>query len=92
MPDPTTAPPNGPYEREADARRDAAAVYQQARERHNPGVMSLLNIEAVLNALDAAEVELGTYDKRIVAWLGNWEPELVQAVIGWISRANGGSR
>ncbi len=80
--------PHGPYQAAGEARADAADVYAQARARNNPRLMGPLNIEALLGALAAARVELGTYDRRIVGWLAGWEPEVVQVVIGWIERAH----
>jgi hypothetical protein len=43
---------------------------------------------ALTDALRAAGVELGTYDRRIVAWLAGWEPSAVQVLIGLITRAH----
>ncbi len=37
----------------------------------------------------AAGVELGAYDRRIVAWLAGWEPQTCAVVAGLITRATG---
>jgi hypothetical protein len=42
---------------------------------------------ALLQACEAAGVELGTYDRAVIAWLSDWETSTVQAVIGLITRA-----
>jgi hypothetical protein len=46
--------------------------------------------EAILrDALQAAGVELGAYDDRIVRWLAGWEWSTVAVVASWINRAAG---
>ncbi len=38
-------------------------------------------------ACERAEVILGSFDARILAWLANYEPETCAAIAGLISRA-----
>lgn len=41
----------------------------------------------LLDALHTAGVELGAYDRRIVAWLAHWEWGTVAVIASWIKRA-----
>jgi hypothetical protein len=86
------APPHGPYEREADARRDAEAIYIAARRDHQRGAMTRANADVLRTALSRAGVEMGAYDNTIVFWVAGWEPSTVQVITSWIERANGGAR
>lgn len=38
--------------------------------------------------LTKAGVDLGQYDKRIAAWLAEWEWSTVATIAAWIKRAN----
>lgn len=42
----------------------------------------------ILDELAAAGVELGAYDRRIIAWLANWEDSTLIAIASWIKRAH----
>jgi hypothetical protein len=45
------------------------------------------NARMLEDACTAAGVELGAYDRRIIAWLAGWEPQTVAVICGLISRA-----
>jgi hypothetical protein len=45
------------------------------------------NLTILMDVLIAAEVDLGTYDQRIVEWLTRWEPQTVVVIAGLIWRA-----
>lgn len=45
------------------------------------------NRAALLAELEAAGVELGEYDRRIVDWLAGWEWSTVATIAGWLHRA-----
>lgn len=45
---------------------------------------------ALLAELEAAGVELGEYDRRIVDWLSGWEWSTVATLAGWLHRARRG--
>lgn len=73
--------PRGPYgtEREAfDSWRQRATDSGE----HTPD-----NLASLLAATAAAGVELGSYDKRILAWLAGWEPQVVEVIAALIERA-----
>lgn len=85
----------GPYETEAEAL--AGPVREEVRALHAGGAVrpydpdhlvrdaQLRHLEA---ACAAAGVELGAFDRRILAWLAGWESSTVQVIIGLIARAN----
>lgn len=79
---------SGPYESAADAHVDAANVYETARSSNERGIAARINNERLLAALTEARVTAGAYDRRILAWLAGWEPEVGQVVIGWVERAH----
>lgn len=77
----------GPYGTEAEARAAALAAAGPPR----PG-WSILN-EAqrhnmLLAACEAAGLELGDYDHRILGWLTGWEDGTVAVIAGLITRAH----
>ncbi len=85
----------GPYQREQDTYSEPmpAAVRQLHADRHSgPGFpyqrQRAVIRDHILAALADAGVDLGDHDRRIVGWLAAWEPSTVQAIIGWVSRAN----
>ncbi len=88
----TAPPPHGPYATERQAFNDAEPIYAAAHRDRVRGSMTRANAAALRIALGAAGVELGAYDQTVLLWLAGWEPQMVQAVIGWFSRANGGVR
>jgi hypothetical protein len=96
---------HGPYETSAQADADAAHVYQSVRGHRYASAETIqlsglhsiaavpvadrINEGLLLAALDAAGVQLGAHDRRVVGWLAAWEPSIVQVVIGWVERARG---
>jgi hypothetical protein len=85
----------GPFETERDAAGLPAvrAVYDAMREHAGPVTSKYRQaLDAMTSALVTAECEragvgLGAYDARIVAWLGNWEPQTCIVIAGLIRRA-----
>ena len=79
---------HGPFETEDDARMTPAvrAVYQSYDHGQGPGDLS--GAPLILAACEAAGVELGAYDARIIAWQGNWEPAMCAVIAGLIHRSH----
>ncbi|MBG0819108.1 hypothetical protein [Planomonospora sp. ID82291] len=84
----------GPYETERETRgepmpkavsalHDAGTVKSGDPDRVVRGTKEA----ALLQACEAAGVELGAHDRGVIAWLSEWETSTVQAVIGLITRA-----
>ena len=46
------------------------------------------NLAMLRAACEGADVELGAYDLRILAWLAGWEPQVCAVVAGLITRAS----
>ena len=82
----------GPLETERQARELPAvrAVYAAFGADPGPGKMTPHNLAMLEGACEAAGLELGAYDRRILAWLAGWEPQTCAVVAGLITRANGG--
>ena len=57
-----------------------------------PGSYTELEREHLRRACADFGVTLGAYDARIVDWIGLWEPQVVQVVIGLISRSYAAGR
>ena len=74
---------NGPYETERQALDDCRAVYDA--KHANPGQMQALNWAALEDACRG--VELGEYDRRIIAWLAGSEPQVCQVIAEIVRRA-----
>lgn len=76
---------NGPFESEDQARMTPAvrAVHEAYRDAEG----SLSGTPLILAACEAAGVGLGAYDRRILAWTGNWEPSTCAVIAGLIMRA-----
>jgi hypothetical protein len=51
-----------------------------------------LNKKLLVDALVGAGVELGDYDRAMIAWLAVWETETAAVIAGWIQRAGQGAR
>jgi hypothetical protein len=81
-----TTAPHGPYETHSAAMKDSADVYLTARLDSRSDTLSRINEGLLLGTLAAAGVSLGAYDRRIVGWLADWEPEVIQVIIGLIER------
>jgi hypothetical protein len=81
---------NGPLETEQQARElpEVRAIHRAAT---GPAatMMKPLNLGMLERACAAARVELGAYDRRILAWLANYEPQTCAVVAGLITRASG---
>lgn len=76
----------GPFATEREADRAAHDLGGPAREGWS--ILSTIQREAMLlAACESAGVELGAYDKRIVAWLSHWEDGTVAVVAGLVLRA-----
>lgn len=73
----------GPYATEREAIADARDVLDLPPSSE----WDRASAAKVRAACVAAGVELGDYDERIIDWLSRWEPQVVQVVIGLISRA-----
>ncbi|WP_141581314.1 hypothetical protein [Actinomadura sp. WMMA1423] len=80
----------GPYETDQQAADTVSHVYAHARTA--PGTMGRLSLDQLTAACEAAGVELGAYDRRILEWLAGWEPETCAVITGIILRAGKVSR
>jgi hypothetical protein len=80
---------DGPYQTEAQARKQPAvrAIYDAAHASTRRGVMAEGSHRLLEEACTAASVELGAYDRRILAWLAGWEPQTCAVIAGLITRA-----
>jgi hypothetical protein len=83
-------PPLGPFETELDAIRHPAvqAIYAAMRASTRRGVMAEEGRRMLAEACEAAGVELGAYDHRIILWLAGFEPAACAVVAGLIARAS----
>lgn len=70
-----------PYQTE----REAGAASLWARLGRPSEFMTEANITDLGMALTG--IEVGGYDRRIMAWLARYEPSMVAVVAGWINRA-----
>jgi hypothetical protein len=86
---PGPAVPLGPFgtEQEARATPAAQAVYDAFGRNPGPGKMAPHNHAMLMAAREAAGVELGAYDSRILAWLSGWAPTTCAVIAGLIPRA-----
>lgn len=80
---------SGPFETERQAREAPAVrtVYAEFDRHPGAGQMIAPNTSMITQACDAAGVELGAYDRRIIEWLAGWEPATCAVVAGLITRA-----
>ncbi len=78
--------PRGPYDTEAEA--SAANGYRVL----DPQDYSEHNRKRLADAIAAAGVELGSYDRRILDWLAGWEPQTVEVIAALVERAAGVDR
>ena len=72
----------GPFETETDARHASLWGRLLSDDDLTIPEANMTDLETAL-----AGVELGAYDKRIIAWLAGYEPATVAVVCGLISRA-----
>lgn len=84
----------GPFETEAAARENPAVQDIYAAFRAGPGMGRMApNTSALLvDACLMAGVELGAFDRRVLAWLSGWEPETAAVIAGLITRAHAAGR
>lgn len=82
-------PSAGPFDTEGQARDLPAvrAVYAAFDRDHGTGKMAPHSYLMLISACEAAGVEMGAYDKRILAWLAGYEPQTCAVICGLISRA-----
>jgi len=71
----------GPFDSERQARETQAvrAVYLAFEADPGQGKMAQHNRRILCEAIDAAGVQLGQYDERIVTWLAGFGPECAAA-------------
>ena len=83
---------SGPFESEQQVRDTQAMHALYATFRADPGVGHMApHVLAMLEgACAAARVELGAFDRRVLAWLAQWEPETCMVIAGLITRAHAG--
>jgi hypothetical protein len=81
----------GPFESEQEARDLPAvqAVYEAFRADPGTGKMAPHNLAMLQDAAATAGVQLGAYDRRILAWLAGFEPQTCAVVAALITRAGG---
>jgi hypothetical protein len=91
----SAATPPGPYATEAQALaaplpRAVAGLHDAGRVRSGDPdrTVHTTKLAALTGACEAAGVELGDFDRRIVGWLAGYEPATVQVLIGLIGRAH----
>jgi hypothetical protein len=79
----------GPFEAEADARALPAvqAIYRQYAGSPGAGRWDAALARLITDAASAAGVELGAFDRRVIAFLAGWQPEVCAAVAAMIARA-----
>ena len=67
----------GPYQTGAEARENTVVQEIHRAFRADPGVgkMAPLNLAMLVDACVMAGVELGAFDRRVLAWLSAWEPD-----------------
>jgi hypothetical protein len=75
----------GPYETSMRVYQDACGVFAVTLGRRDATAAE--NEQRLTAVLAAAGVRLGARDHEIVRWLAGWEPDTVQVVLGWLSRA-----
>ena len=81
-----------PLETEAQARELPEVRAIRAAWRSNPARRpDADNARLITEACDRAGVELGAFDRRIVAWLAGFEATTCAVVAGLISRAASGT-
>jgi hypothetical protein len=91
---------SGPYESEVEAA--AEPMPRAVRDLHVAGRVRSGDPERLVattvmghaaETLAAAGVELGAFDRRIVAWAcATWEPTTVQVLLGVVARAHAAGR
>jgi hypothetical protein len=84
----------GPFETEREARELPAvqAVYEAFDADPGVGKMAPHTRRMLIAACDAAGVELGAFDRRILSWLSGFEPETAAVIAALITRAHEAGR
>ena len=82
----------GPLNSESEARALPAvrAVWEAFDKNPGVGKMAPHNRRMLAEACEAAGVELGAYDAKILDWLSQWEPQTCAVIAGLIGRAHSG--
>lgn len=80
---------SGPFETGRQARGTAAVQAVYAAFNANPGLgrMAPHNHRLLCEAIDAAGVQAGAFDHRVILWLAGWEAETCVVIAGLIRRA-----
>jgi hypothetical protein len=73
--------PPGPYGTESEA------ITASGLPDLEPGKYYNHNLSRLTAAASAAGVQLGSYDTRILTWLADREPQVVEAIAALIDRA-----
>jgi hypothetical protein len=79
----------GPYETEHEARTspEVRAVWEKWYGSPSVGGMAPHNLAMLTDACSVAGVTLGEYDRRILTWVAQWEPQTAVVIAGIIRRA-----
>jgi hypothetical protein len=79
----------GPFETETQAIALPAvrAIYAAFAAAPRVGGMDEPCRQLLAGSLEAAGVSLGAYDRRVLAWLAGWEPQIIAVIAAWITRA-----
>lgn len=81
--------PDGPIDTEP--RMPSDRLYRSGHGPMTDELRALLVREdaaLILDELEAAGVELGDHDRRIIAWLAGWEYSTLVTIASWIKRAH----
>ncbi len=82
---------SGPYDTEVQAAAELmprVALHPDVRVE----IAEKIKTDHLLTRCTAAGVELGAYDRRIIAWLGRWEPTTARVIGALIGRAHAAGR
>ncbi len=84
----------GPFETQREALDLPAvkAIFEAFRADPGVGRMAPHAQRMLEEACAAAGVELGAYDRRVLAWFAGWEPQMCAVVAGLITRAHDSGR
>jgi hypothetical protein len=80
------APAGGPFATERQA-REAAQLYAALSADPAAYISADANRQLLLDSCNAAGVQLGDYDRRILDWLAGYEPATCAVIAGLITRA-----
>ena len=83
----------GPFETKQQAREtpEVQAVYAAFSADPGVGKMAAHTHRMLMAACTAASVQLGAYDRRVLAWLSGFEPETAEVIAKLIIRAHAGA-